>query len=74
MEQNLNSIIKWTATFITILGAVFTSMNIYPANVIAFNVGSVLWLIFAVRIKEKSLIVVNLGLLLVYVFGLLKAI
>ena len=70
----MNSIIKWSATAITILGAVFTSMNIYPANVLAFNLGSILWLIFAVRIKEQSLVVVNTGLLLVYVLGLMKAI
>lgn len=70
----MNDFLKWTATAITILGAVLTSLNIYPLNVIAFNLGSVLWLIFAIRIKENSLVVVNAGMLLVYVFGLLKAI
>ena len=71
--QTLNNILKWAATAITLIGAVLTSLNIYPLNVIAFNIGSVLWLIFAVRIKEPSLIVVNSGLLLVYVAGLAKA-
>ena len=69
-----NDFLKWSATAVTILGAVLTSLNVYPWNVVAFNLGSILWLIFAVRIKESSLIVVNTGLLLVYVFGLLKAI
>lgn len=72
-DQTLNSILKWVATAITLIGAVLTSLNIYPLNVIAFNIGSVLWLIFAIRIKEPSLIVVNSGLLLVYVLGLVKA-
>jgi hypothetical protein len=71
--QTLNNILKWVATAITLIGAVLTSLNIYPLNVIAFNLGSVLWLIFAIRIKEPSLIVVNTGLLLVYVAGLVKA-
>lgn len=71
--QTLNNILKWVATTITLIGAVLTSLNIYPLNVIAFNLGSVLWLIFAIRIKEPSLIVVNAGLLLVYVAGLVKA-
>ena len=71
--QTLNNILKWVATTITLIGAVLTSLNIYPLNVIAFNLGSVLWLIFAIRIKEPSLIVVNTGLLLVYVAGLVKA-
>lgn len=69
----MNKILKWAATAITLVGAVLTSLNIYPLNVIAFNLGSVLWLIFAIRIKEPSLIVVNTGLLLVYVAGLVKA-
>ena len=69
-----NDFLKWSATVVTLLGAVLTSLNVYPWNVVAFNLGSILWLIFAVRIKESSLIVVNTGLLLVYVFGLLKAI
>ncbi len=70
--MNLNNILKWTATGITILGAVLTSLNCYPWNVIAFNIGSVLWLAFAVRIKEQSLVVVNAGMLIVYVFGLFR--
>ena len=69
----MNNSLKWVATTITLIGAVLTSLNIYPLNVIAFNLGSVLWLIFAIRIKEPSLIVVNTGLLLVYVAGLVKA-
>jgi uncharacterized protein with PQ loop repeat len=69
----MNNILKWAATTITLIGAVLTSLNIYPLNVIAFNIGSVLWLIFAIRIKEPSLIVVNSGLLLVYIAGLVKA-
>lgn len=72
-DQTLNDIFKWVATAITLIGAVLTSLNIYPLNVIAFNIGSGLWLIFAIRIKEPSLIVVNSGLLLVYVAGLVKA-
>ena len=72
--NKMNDFLKWSATAVTILGAVLTSLNVYPLNVVAFNLGSILWLIFAVRIKESSLVVVNTGLLLVYVFGLLKAI
>lgn len=65
--------LQWSATVVTVLGALFTSMNIYPANVIAFNVGSVIWLIYAVRVKMSSLVAVNAGLLLIYVAGLIKA-
>jgi uncharacterized protein with PQ loop repeat len=73
MKEKLNFYLQWSATVITILGALFTSLNIYPANVIAFNVGSVLWLIYAIRVKVSSLVAVNAGLLLIYVAGLIKA-
>ncbi len=63
--------LKWTATAVTIAGAVLTSMNLFPWNAWAFNVGSVLWLLFAVRIREHSLIVVNAALLLIYTIGVL---
>jgi len=69
----LNSFLKWSATVLTIAGALLTSLNTYPLNVWAFNAGSVLWLIFAVRIKENSLIVVNTGLLAIYMLGAAKA-
>jgi drug/metabolite transporter superfamily protein YnfA len=70
----LNDYIKWTATVLTLMGAIATSLNIYPLNVALFNIGGALWLWFAIRIKEKSLIVVNAGLLIIYIFGVLKAI
>jgi uncharacterized protein with PQ loop repeat len=73
MKRELNFYLQWSATVITILGAVFTSLNVYPANVIAFNLGSVLWLIYAIRVKVSSLVAVNAGLLLIYVAGLIRA-
>lgn len=66
----MNRVLKWSATAVTIAGAILTSMNLFPWNVLAFNIGSVLWLAFAFRIKERSLIVVNAALLLIYMVGL----
>jgi hypothetical protein len=73
LKDYINDYIKWTATILTLAGALATSLNIYPLNVALFNAGGALWLWFALRIKENSLIVVNAGLLLIYVFGLIKA-
>lgn len=66
----VNRFLKWSATATTIVGAILTSMNLFPWNVVAFNVGSVLWILFAIRIRENSLIVVNAALLLIYMMGL----
>lgn len=73
MGQKINFTLQWTATILTIAGAAFTSLNMYPQNVVAFNVGGVFWLMYAFRVNHKSLIVTNAGLLLIYILGLLKA-
>ena len=73
MNNKINFYLQWIATAITVLGAAFTAVNVYPANVIAFNVGSVLWLVYAYRIRAKSLIVVNLSMLMIYFAGTIYA-
>jgi hypothetical protein len=65
----MNSIIKWTATVITVLGAVAVANSWDPLNIYLFNAGSILWVWWAVRIKEPSIIVVNVAMLLVYLYG-----
>lgn len=70
----LDLILQWTAVFLTVLGSVFTALNMYPENVYAFNVGSILWLWWALRIKSKSLIAVNALMLVIYAVGTLKVV
>jgi len=61
MEQKINFTLQWSATILTIAGAIFTSLNMYPQNAVAFNLGGVLWLLYAFRINHKSLIMTNAG-------------
>jgi hypothetical protein len=67
----LNNILKWSACFLTLGGALTTSLQIDPLNIYLLNVGSTLYLIWAIRIRELSLIVINAGLLVIYVVGLM---
>ena len=53
-----------------VLGALFTSLRIDPANIYALNLGALLYLIWAIRIKERNLVVVNGVLLLLYIIGI----
>ena len=62
--------IKWIATAVTLAGAVFASLNIYPLSAITLNLGSATFLIWAVLIRDRAMITVNLGLLLIYTVGL----
>ena len=66
--------LQWTATAFTIVGAVLTSANLYPYNVFGLYVGTVLWTIWAVRIRQLSLIVVNSALLAIYLGGVVQGI
>jgi len=63
--------LKWFGTTIIILGALLTSFKFDPFNVYVLNLGTIVWLIVAVKMKENSLIVVNAIMLLIYVFGTL---
>jgi hypothetical protein len=62
--------IKWTATAVTLAGAVFASLNIYPLSAITLNSGAFLFLIWAVLIRDRAMITVNAGLLAIYTTGL----
>lgn len=72
-QNAFDFLVKWGATIFTILGAILSSVNIYPLNAWVLGISSVFWVIFSIRIKESSLVVVNLGLLIIYFVGVIKA-
>ena len=69
----LNSFLKWTATALTVFGAIATSLKIMPLNVILLNTGALLYLIWAYRIKEWSLVAVNGALVAIYAIGIFRS-
>jgi len=62
--------IKWVATAVTLGGALATSLMIDPLNVYLLNLGALLFFIWGYMIKEKAMMAVNAGLLLIYMLGL----
>jgi hypothetical protein len=71
MNKDIVFYLKWLATFVTIVGAVCTSINLYPLGPALLNFGALLWLIVAIKWREWSLIVINATLLAIYTIGLL---
>lgn len=67
----LNSILKWVATVITLLGSLCVALSIDPLNVILLNIGAAMFIVWGFRIKENAIVVVNTGLLAIYIFGLM---
>lgn len=63
------NICKWFGTAATIVGALATAGGFDPVNIIAFNLGSIFWLLAAVRMKDAALMSVNAGLLGIYALG-----
>jgi hypothetical protein len=62
--------LRYSAVIITLLGALATALRVDPLNIYLLNVGTSLFLIYSFKIKDLSLILVNSGLLLIYVLGL----
>ena len=67
----LSDKIKWVATAITLCGALATALMYDPLNVYLLNLGALLFFIWGYMIKEKAMMAVNAGLLLIYMIGLL---
>lgn len=67
----MTEFLKWLGTALTLGGAVATALALDPLNIYLFNVGAFTWMCAAIRMKEKSLIVVNAGLLSIYIFGVI---
>jgi hypothetical protein len=67
----LNWILKWGGCATVVLGALCTSLRIDPLNIYFLNVGALLYLLWAIRIGERNLIIVNGVLLALYIVGLL---
>ena len=72
MHKTINDILKWTACCVTLAAALCTANELHEYNRELFAVGAVLYLIWAVRIREANLIVINAALLVIYGTGLIR--
>ena len=66
----LTRILKWSATFLVLAGAICTSLRIDPLNIWLLNLGTLLFVFWSFRIRDRAMITVNVGLLLIYGVGL----
>lgn len=73
-QREIDEYLKWTATVITLCGAVLTSLAVDPLNVYLLNTGSLIFLFWAVRIRDGAMIAVNAGLLAIYGMGTARAV
>lgn len=71
-QTKLWTFIEWAATVVLIIGVALTSFNIYPLNVYASALGNMLWLFIAFHWNKKSLIIIQVFILGLYILGMGK--
>lgn len=67
--MKIEIVAKHTALFFTLVGALFTALGWDPMNIWFLNIGSALYLFWALKVKDWNLVAVNAGLLTIYVIG-----
>jgi len=63
--------LAWCATVSLICGSMLASFNIYPWYSIAFMIANTLWIVVGVLWRERSLVVMNSAITLIYIIGLI---
>jgi hypothetical protein len=73
--KHIDDTLQWTGAVAIIAGHVLNAIGpaVYPYNIIVFAVGTVAFLAWAVRVRNKPQAVVNLVSLAIGLVGLYKA-
>ena len=70
IKSKKDTIIEWTATTISIAGAVCVSLDFYPLGAIMCFLETGLWLAVALKMRHMSMITSNAVLLTIYTAGM----
>lgn len=62
--------LAWTGTIVLLVAATLAAFNFYPIYVFMFCIANGIWVAVGILWKERSLIVLNAGLTLIYLMGL----
>ena len=63
--------LAWFSTACPLVAATMAAFNLYPYYIYAFIVSNMLWVLIGALWKERSLVVLNAGLTVIYVVGLM---
>ena len=63
--------LAWFNTACLLVAATMAAFNLYPYYIYAFIVSNMLWVLIGALWKERSLVVLNAGLTVIYVAGLM---
>jgi hypothetical protein len=66
----LDSLLEWTATALIVVSAMLTAMNVVPTNMVFSFIGSILFLVWSIRIRKLSLVTINITFIAIYGVGI----
>jgi len=70
--KNNSKLISWAANVITVVGVVFTSLDIYPLNIIILSLAGIFWVITGLLWKKPELWTLNALICVIYLYGLIR--
>jgi predicted membrane metal-binding protein len=75
MKLEINEILQWTGAVFIIAGHSLNAVGpaAYPYNILAFFLGTVLFMTWSIRVANKPQLLVNIVALAIGLTGLVKA-
>ena len=75
MKSEINDVLQWSGAVFIIAGHSLNAMgpSVYPYNILAFFLGTVLFMAWSIRVANKPQLLVNLVALAIGATGLFKA-
>ena len=75
MKLEINEILQWTGAVFIIAGHSLNAVGpaAYPYNILAFFLGTILFMAWSIRVANKPQLLVNIVALLIGLTGLVKA-
>jgi hypothetical protein len=76
MKLEINEILQWTGAVFIIAGHSLNAVGpaAYPYNILAFFLGTILFMAWSIRVANKPQLLVNIVALAIGLTGLVKAI
>jgi len=76
MKLEINEILQWTGAVFIIAGHSLNAVGpaAYPYNILAFFLGTILFMAWSIRVANKPQLLVNIVALVIGLTGLAKAI
>ncbi len=67
-----SKLIGWLANIITVVGVVFTSLDVYPLNIVILSIACLFWIVTGIVWKKPELWSLNAIILFIYLYGLIR--